>query len=257
MRSIIVFCTALVLSVSSLAFAQSTPNPSIDDFVSVDQEPRALVPIERLVQYPEVARRSGLEGKVMLRVLIGTDGSVDSVVVERSDYDVFKKAAVDAMQRAKYSPAVQNGTPIKVWTDAILNFKLRDGDNSPFGDFSSLIGSGKADALGIFQTVGNLDEVEKIDGIYLHAQSANGFSQDRYPASLDGVIGDSGMRQLTIFYRFENDDDFNAMTSLWNINKFNGGEVTSVSANVEFPNITMSIASDAKERTLRVVLRSK
>jgi TonB family protein len=257
MRFILVLSIAFVLSISSRAIAQSTPNPSADDFVSVDKEPEPLVPIGQLVVYPEVARHSGLEGVVLLRVLIGTDGSVDSVIVERSDYDIFKKAALDAIKRAKFTPAMQNGKPLKVWTDEKLNFKLRDGDNSPFGDFSALIGSGKADALGIFQIVGNLDEVEKTDGIYLHAESANGFSQDRYPASLNGVIGDSGMRQLTIFYRFENDDDFNAMTSLWNINKFNGGTLTSVSANVEFPNMTMSIASDAKERTLRVELKSK
>lgn len=101
-------------------------DPSPDEFVDVSQEPVAIQPIEKLIQYPEVARRSGLEGKVTVQALIGKDGSVEKVDVLKADYDLFKDAAVDAMKRAKFTPARQNGTPLKVWITETINFRLNN-----------------------------------------------------------------------------------------------------------------------------------
>ncbi len=100
-------------------------NPGIDDFVDVSEEPTPIQPLEKLIEYPEIARRSGLEGNVSVSALIGKDGRVDSVVVLKSDYDIFKEAAINAMRKAKFTPARQNGTPLKVWTTTILHFKLK------------------------------------------------------------------------------------------------------------------------------------
>lgn len=99
--------------------------PGIDDFVSLDKEPEPVQSLESLIKYPQVAQRSGLEGDVVLRVLVGKTGSVDSIVIEKSNYDLFKDAAIDAMKKAEYTPAVQNGSPIRVWTDAVIHFKLK------------------------------------------------------------------------------------------------------------------------------------
>jgi periplasmic protein TonB len=99
-------------------------DPSPDEFVDVSQEPEPIQPIEKLIQYPEVAKRSGLEGSVTVEALIGKDGSVEKVNVIKSDYDLFKDAAIDAMKRAKFTPARQNGTPLKVWVTRKINFKL-------------------------------------------------------------------------------------------------------------------------------------
>jgi protein TonB len=123
--------------VSNGPVTQSAPNldikapvedkdPGMDDFVDVSEEPTPVEPLEKLIQYPEVARRSGLEGTVTVSALIGKDGRVDSVVVLKSDYDLFKEAAISAMKRAKFTPARQNGTPLKVWTTTTLHFKLKN-----------------------------------------------------------------------------------------------------------------------------------
>jgi periplasmic protein TonB len=100
-------------------------DPSPDDFVDVSQEPQEIQPLEKLIVYPEVARRSGLEGKVTVQALIGKDGTVEKVDVLKADYDLFKDAAVDAMKKAKFTPARQNGTPLKVWITRTINFKLK------------------------------------------------------------------------------------------------------------------------------------
>ncbi len=255
MRLLLVLASAAFITVSSRVLAQTTENPTPNTFVDVSDEPHELEPLENLIVYPEAARRSGLEGKVTVDLLIASDGHVDSVIVQQSDYDIFEDAAIDAIQRAHFIPAKNNGIPVKVWVTRTINFKLQGGSQLKY--FSGLLGASKAEALGRFQEVGNLDEEEETDGIHLHAESRTGFSRGRHPSALDGIIGDNGMNQLTIYYHCENDDDFNIVTSIWKVNKFSGGKLTSVSARAEFPSMLMSVDLDAAKRTLRINLRSK
>jgi protein TonB len=100
------------------------PDLSPDEFVYVTEEPQPIKPIEALVEYPETAKRSGLEGKVSLRALISKDGTVEKVIVDKADYDIFKQPAIDAMMKAKFTPARDNGTPVRVWMQKTINFKL-------------------------------------------------------------------------------------------------------------------------------------
>src|SRR5580704_12564280 len=131
MRFILVLSAVVVLCVNSHALAQSTPDPSPGDFIDVSQEPRETKPLEQLIVYPEAARRNGLEGSVTVQALINKDGSVEKVEVLRSDNDIFNDAAIDAMMRAHFTPAMQNGTPLKVWLTRKINFRLKDGEESP------------------------------------------------------------------------------------------------------------------------------
>jgi protein TonB len=98
--------------------------PSKDEFVDVSEEPEPIQPIEKLIVYPEVAKRSGLEGKVIVQALIAKDGHVEKVEVLKSDYDMFKQAAIDAIMKAKFTPARQNGTPLRIWITRTISFKL-------------------------------------------------------------------------------------------------------------------------------------
>lgn len=129
MRNILIFSAIFLLSIGSHALAQSTPDPSPNDFIDVDQEPEEMAPLGNLIVYPESARRSGLEGRVMLQALIGKDGSVEKVEVLSSEYDIFKDAAIDAMKREKFTPARQNGNPIKIWITRSINFRLNPGES--------------------------------------------------------------------------------------------------------------------------------
>jgi protein TonB len=107
-----------------LSNIKDEPEPGIDDFIDVTEEPAPIKPIESLVEYPETAKRSGLEGKVIVAALIGKDGAVEKVVVQKADYDIFKQAAIDAMMKARFTPARQNGTPVRVWLSKTITFKL-------------------------------------------------------------------------------------------------------------------------------------
>lgn len=99
--------------------------PDRNEFVDVSEEPQPIQPIEKQINYPEVAKRSGLEGRVIVQALIAKDGHVEKVDVLKSDFDVFKQAAIDAMMKAKFTPARQNGTPLRIWITRTINFKLK------------------------------------------------------------------------------------------------------------------------------------
>ena len=74
--------------------------------------------------YPEIARQAGVEGNVTLRVVIGKDGSVVDVS-PISGEPVLTRAAMEAVERWRYSPEMVAGRPIGVVTTVTLAFRLR------------------------------------------------------------------------------------------------------------------------------------
>jgi TonB family protein len=74
--------------------------------------------------YPEVARRAGIEGNVILRVFISSDGRVtDSKVL--SGPPILARAAADAVQQWQYQALRMNGQPVNVVTTLIVSFRLQ------------------------------------------------------------------------------------------------------------------------------------
>jgi TonB family protein len=99
-------------------------DPDKDEFISVTEEPKVIDDLQSLIEYPEAARRAGIEGKVVVTALIDTDGRVLKVDIELSDNSLLNEAARSAMFKARYNPAICNGVPVKVWFTQVLSFKL-------------------------------------------------------------------------------------------------------------------------------------
>jgi protein TonB len=77
--------------------------------------------------YPLVARKQGLEGKVMLRVTVGPDGRITSVtVVQSSGHAILDKAARDGVVRWRFSPARRAAGAIASVIDVPIEFKLNN-----------------------------------------------------------------------------------------------------------------------------------
>jgi protein TonB len=85
--------------------------------------PVLLVKVEP--SYPNVARRAGLGGRVTVRAVIAEDGSVESVEVFASTNPLFDDAAVEAVRRWRYRPALMNGRPVRVYFSVVVNFIVR------------------------------------------------------------------------------------------------------------------------------------
>ena len=85
--------------------------------------PVRLVRVEPV--YPEIARKARLDGRVTLRAVIAEDGRVESVEVLASTNALFNQAAVDAVRKWRYSPAVMSGRPVRVYFSVVVDFLVR------------------------------------------------------------------------------------------------------------------------------------
>lgn len=76
--------------------------------------------------YPAAAKAQGIEGTVLLKAIIGKDGSLLSVVVinKLADPDLAA-AALAAVQQWRYEPTLLNGEPVEVVTTITMNFSLQ------------------------------------------------------------------------------------------------------------------------------------
>ena len=73
--------------------------------------------------YPEWAREAGVEGKVLLRVLVGKDGRPRKVI-ETGGVRALGEDAAKAVMRWTFHPALSNGNPIEVWVEVPVVFRL-------------------------------------------------------------------------------------------------------------------------------------
>lgn len=76
------------------------------------------------VVYPETAKISKLEGKVMVKVLIDEKGNVTSTEIIESLSIECDKAAVDAIKKVKFTPAMKDGKKVKCEVMIPVQFKL-------------------------------------------------------------------------------------------------------------------------------------
>ncbi len=73
--------------------------------------------------YPLEARQQGIQGAVLLKVLVSETGDVDSVEVVSGD-PALTQAALDAVKQWKFKPFIKNGKPVKASAKIPVNFAL-------------------------------------------------------------------------------------------------------------------------------------
>jgi protein TonB len=77
--------------------------------------------------YPPEEQRAGNTGRVVLRVLIGTDGRVKQVEKVFAASDAFFAAAQrQALGKWRFKPATKDGVPIEQWKTMSLRFEIND-----------------------------------------------------------------------------------------------------------------------------------
>ncbi|HSB74031.1 MAG TPA: TonB family protein [Terriglobales bacterium] len=73
--------------------------------------------------YPAQARREGVEGQVVLKAVIGKDGTIAELRPLQGPEELTA-AAIDAVQHWRFRPYELKGKPVEVETDIRLNFEL-------------------------------------------------------------------------------------------------------------------------------------
>jgi len=75
--------------------------------------------------YPANSRRLGEQGKVIVRVLIGSDGTAQKAEVRQSSgFERLDLAALATVQRWRYVPGKRGGVPETMWFSIPVNFVL-------------------------------------------------------------------------------------------------------------------------------------
>ena len=132
--------------VNPLPTTRETPPPNPGPLVGTNPDPTPLVeptPIAKPVivgpeidpryanllqpPYPPEEQRAGNSGRVVLRVLVGTDGRVKQVEKVSAASDAFFAAAQrQAFGKWRFKPATKDGVPIEQWKVMSLRFQIED-----------------------------------------------------------------------------------------------------------------------------------
>jgi len=78
------------------------------------------------IEYPEVAKENGVQGRVMLTFIVGTDGRISDVQVLRGVDPALDKEAMRVVQSSpRWTPGRQRDKPVKVRYNFPIIFQLR------------------------------------------------------------------------------------------------------------------------------------
>lgn len=97
-------------------------------FVAVEEMPEpigGIAAIQSLIEYPEIAKRAGVEGKVYVLAFVDERGNVTSAKILKGIGAGCDEAAIDAVRKTKFKPGKQRGTPVKVQVSIPIVFKLQ------------------------------------------------------------------------------------------------------------------------------------
>jgi periplasmic protein TonB len=100
---------------------KETPPP---DFVPFEKEPVVVKRIEPI--YPELARKAGLEGAVLVKIWVNREGKIKEAIVLKSSSDIFNQPALDAAKQWLFTPALMKSGPVSVWVSMTFRFRLNE-----------------------------------------------------------------------------------------------------------------------------------
>lgn len=99
------------------------PAPPVDIAPSEDISYRKMRP----PKYPPQAVRQRITGEVLLKVLVGADGSPQEITIERSSGSrLLDKAAIDAVKTWMFNPGEKNGQRAAGYALVPIRFDLNE-----------------------------------------------------------------------------------------------------------------------------------
>ena len=77
-------------------------------------------------RYPRLAQRKGIEGQVLMELMIDAEGRLMSASIKKSGGNGFDEAALEAVRKAIFRPATHNGRPATCIVLLPIHFTLRN-----------------------------------------------------------------------------------------------------------------------------------
>lgn len=82
--------------------------------------------LSKNIRYPAVAEENGVQGTVILRYVVGADGSISNVSIKRSvDPSLDKEAMRVVKAMPNWNPSIVDGKPVPVWFTLPVTFYLQ------------------------------------------------------------------------------------------------------------------------------------
>ena len=75
-------------------------------------------------KYTEAARETKIEGRVVLWLIVNTQGMAEGIRIQKSLDPGLDQSAAEAVSRWKFAPATKDGRPVAVMINVEVNFKL-------------------------------------------------------------------------------------------------------------------------------------
>ncbi len=101
----------------------------------VDAGSEPLVPPRVLKETPPLYTKSafdrGIEGRVVLKVIIRKDGTIGPLRIDQSLDEELDRAAAEAVRKWQFDPARVKGEPINVLTNIEIDFMIQKQKKSP------------------------------------------------------------------------------------------------------------------------------
>jgi len=95
----------------------------VKDKTAINRPPRLAM--KGSLEYPSEARQRSISGFVILKILVGSNGSVESLEVEESEpKGIFDQAALKSVKGWKFEPAIVKGQTVAAWTSQRIKFEL-------------------------------------------------------------------------------------------------------------------------------------
>ena len=115
------------------------PPPTGDDaeeetiiFVIVENMPEmqpsqeeGMRSLQQCIEYPEMARRAGVQGRVFVQFVVDEQGNVQNPVVTRGQGAGLDEEALRCVRTVKFSPGMQRGQPVQVQMSLPVTFRLQ------------------------------------------------------------------------------------------------------------------------------------
>jgi TonB family protein len=89
---------------------------------TVDQKAHLLTSFEP--DSNDFAQTAGVAGMALYHTVIGADGKPGEIAIARPIGFGLDENAVEAIRKAKFSPAIKNGQPVRVMLDLVVQFRI-------------------------------------------------------------------------------------------------------------------------------------
>ena len=116
-----------ILEVQKLEKPKASVEEAPEVFVVVEKMPEligGLAAIQREIRYPVIAKKAGIEGRVILQFIVDEQGRVSESKVVRGIGGGCDDEALRALQTARFRPGTQRGKPVKVKMSLPVTFRL-------------------------------------------------------------------------------------------------------------------------------------